>query len=98
VLTSLTPGTIARGAAVTLTVNGVALDGATNISCFSLANGNPESGITISNISVNGQGTSLTAMITVAGNVAVGRYVLVVTTPSGSTVRNDTGSNAVQIN
>jgi hypothetical protein len=98
VLSSLSPATISRGASVTLTISGFALDGASAVSFFSQSNGNPASGITISNISVNGAGTSLTCTITVAGNAAVGGYVVVVTTSSGSTVRNDTGTNIVQIN
>jgi YD repeat-containing protein len=97
VLTSLSPGTIARGATISLTINGVALNGA-SIKFYKLANGTPENGITISNINVNGPGTSLTANVTVASNVAVGSYVVVVTTPSGSTTRNDSANNVVQIN
>lgn len=98
VLTSLMPGTIARGASVTLTVSGLALNGASQISFTRLSNGGPEAGITFSNINVNAQGTSLTATVTVAGGVAVGTYVVVVTTPAGSTVRSDTATNLVQIN
>lgn len=98
VLNSLTPGTIVRGTSITLTIDGVALNGATTISFFRLANGNPASGITFSNISVNGAGTTLAATITVASNVTTGSYVVVVTTASGSTVRNDVGTNLVQIN
>jgi hypothetical protein len=98
VLTSLSPGTIARGTSVTLTVTGVALNGASRISFIRLSNSGLEPGITVSNISVNAQGTSLTATVTVAGNVATGGYVLVVTTPAGSTVRNAAGSNVLQIN
>jgi YD repeat-containing protein len=98
VLTSLSPGAIAGGSSVTLTINGVTLNGADNIKVFNLANGSPENGITVSNINVNAQGTSLTVTIVVASNVATGRYVVVVTTPTGSTVRNDSGSNVLQIN
>lgn len=98
VLTSLSPASIARGASVSLTVAGVALNGASKISFFSRANGNPATGITISNITVNGDGTLLTGTITVASNTPVGGYIVVVTTSSGSTVRNDVASNIVQIN
>lgn len=98
VLNSLTPATISRGTSVTLTISGVALDGANAVSCFNQSNGNPASGITISNINVNGSGTSLTCTITVASNVAVGGYVVVVNTSTGSTVRNNTETNIVQIN
>jgi YD repeat-containing protein len=98
VLTSLSPVTIARGASVSLTINGIALNGASSVTFFKLANGNPESGITVSNINSNAQGTSLTANVVVASNVATGTYVVVVTTAGGSTTRNDTGNNRVQIN
>lgn len=98
VLTSLTPGTISRSTSITLTIDGVALNGATTISFFRLANGNPASGITVSNINVNAQGATLTATITVASNVTTGSYFVVVTTANGSTVRNDAGTNIVQIN
>jgi hypothetical protein len=98
VLNSLAPATISRGTSVTLTISGVALNGANAISLFNQNNGSPAGGITISNISISGSGTSLTCTITVAGNAAVGGYIVVVTTSSASTVRNDTGTNIVQIN
>jgi len=98
VLDSLTPGTITRSTSVTLTIDGTSLNGASAISFFSQNNGSPASGITVSNISVNVAGTSLTATITVAGNAATGTYIVVVTTSSGSTVRNDVTTNRLQIN
>ena len=98
VLLSLAPTAIARGASTSLTIQGIALNGAGSMSVFNRANGSPASGITISNITVNSDGTSLTASITVASNTATGSYVVVVTTPLGSTVRNDTGSNLLQVN
>jgi len=98
VLLSLAPASIARGATTTLTIQGLALNGAASVSVFNRANGTPASGITISNIIVNSDGTSLTATITVAGNASIGSYVVAVTTPLGSTLRNDAGSNLLQIN
>lgn len=98
VVTSLTPANIARGTSTTLTITGVALNGAASMSFFNRANGTPASGITVSNITVNGQGTSVTATITIASNASIGNYVVVVTTPNGSTVRVDIGSNLLQIN
>jgi YD repeat-containing protein len=98
VLTSLSPGAVTRGTSVTLTLGGVALGGASGLSLFNLSSGAPAGGVTVSNIIVNGQGTSLTATLAVAAGAAAGRYAVVVTTPAGSTVRNDTGSNVVQIN
>lgn len=98
VLSSVAPASITRGTNTSLTITGVALNGATGISFFNRANGTPASGITISNITVNSQGTSLSATITIASNTGIGSYVVVVTTPNGSTVRIDVGSNLLQIN
>lgn len=98
VLNSLAPATVSRSTSVTLTISGVALDGASAVSFFNQSNGNPASGIAISNISVNSAGTSLTCTITVNSNATVGSYVVVVTTSSGSTVRSSVGTNTLQIN
>jgi len=98
VLSSLAPATITRGTSTTLTIQGVALNGAGSISFFNRANGSPATGITISDITVNGAGTSLTATITVTSNASTGSQVVVVTTPLGSTLRNDAGTNLLQIN
>lgn len=98
VLQGLTPGTFARGTSAGLTITGVALNGTTRITFFRLSNGSLESNMTVSNINVNSQGTSVTASLTVTNSVATGGYLVVVTTPSGSTTRNDTGNNTVQIN
>ncbi|HEU4768715.1 MAG TPA: IPT/TIG domain-containing protein, partial [Pyrinomonadaceae bacterium] len=98
VLSAVTPAAVTRGASTSLTIEGVALNGATSISFFNRVNGTLATGITISNIAVNNQGTSLTATITVAGDAPTGSYVVTVTTPAGSTLRNDVGSNLLQVN
>ena len=98
VLSSLTPGAVTRGTSATLTIAGVALYGTSSISFFNRATGGPASGITISNLTVNAEGTSLTATITVASTTTIGTYVVVVTTPSGSTLKIDAGSNLLQVN
>jgi YD repeat-containing protein len=98
VLLSLAPAAITRSTSTTLTIQGVALNGAGSISVFNRATGSPASEITISNISVNSDGTSLTATITIAGNTSTGSYVVAITTPLGSTLRNDVGSNLLQVN
>ncbi|HET6974816.1 MAG TPA: IPT/TIG domain-containing protein [Pyrinomonadaceae bacterium] len=98
VLSSLAPATLTRGTSISLTIQGVALQGATSIRFFNRTNGTPATGITVSNITVNGDGTSLTATITVASNSSTGSMVVVVTTPAGSTLRNDATSNLLQIN
>jgi YD repeat-containing protein len=96
-LLSLSPGTIARGGSVTLTINGTLLNNASGMAFFRTSNGAVENGISASNINVNGAGTSMTATITVNSSVATGRYVVVIVTPVGATVRSETIENVIQI-
>ena len=48
--------------------------------------------LTVTNIVVNAEGTSLTATLAVASTAATGQYVLIVITPVG-----DSGGNPIQI-
>jgi hypothetical protein len=96
-LTSLSPGTVARGSTITLNINGISLNNASDIRFFRVSNGDVETGITASNISVTGQGTTLTAMLTVNANVSVGQFIVVVVTPLGATVRNPNTTNTIQV-
>lgn len=98
VLSSLSPASTARGSTFTLTVGGVGLGGASGVRFFNLSNGTPATNITATNINVNGQGTTLTATVTVPSDAAAGRYLVVVTTPAGSTARNAAGPNVLQVN
>ncbi|HVF57123.1 MAG TPA: IPT/TIG domain-containing protein [Pyrinomonadaceae bacterium] len=95
-ITSLTPASIKRGATVTLTINGTTLGGATALR-FIDENGSTSNGITASNISVNAEGTTLTATINVSTSAALGSRIVVVSTPNGDTVRIDLGTNKISI-
>jgi hypothetical protein len=96
VLSSLSPGTIAKGATVTMTINGANLAGANNIR-FINSNGQVEANISASNIVVNGGGTSLTATVAVNANTTNGRRIVLITTTNGSTLLSDVGSNIIEI-
>ena len=93
---NLSPGAIARGTSVTLTVNGIGLSGATSIR-FITASGSTDTSITVSNIVVNGDGTSLTATVTVNGSSAVGSRVVFVATPNGDTTTVNLGNNKIDV-
>lgn len=93
---STSPGSITRGTSVTLTVNGVGLSGATVIR-FITAGGTNDTTITVSNIVVNGDGTSLTATLTVSGSSALGSRTVFIATPNGDTVTVDLGINRINI-
>ena len=93
---SLSPGSITRGTSVTLTVNGIGLSGATAIR-FITATGTNDTTITVSNIVVNGDGTSLTATLTVSGSSALGSRVVFIATPNGDTVTVDLEINKIII-
>ena len=93
---SISPGSITRGTSVTLTVNGIGLTGATAIR-FINASGANDTTITVSNIVVNGDGTSLTATLTVSGTSALGSRVVFISTPNGDTVTVDLEINKIII-
>jgi YD repeat-containing protein len=93
---SLSPGSITRGTSITLTVNGIGLSGATAIR-FITATGTTDSTITVSNIVINGDGTSLTATVTVSGSSAVGSRIVFIATPNGDTVTVDLGNNKIDV-
>ena len=93
---SISPGSITRGTSVTLTVNGIGLSGATAIR-FITAGGTNDTTITVSNIVVNGDGTSLTATVTVSGSSALGNRIVFISTPNGDTVTVDLEINKINV-
>ena len=93
---SISPGNITHGTSVTLTVNGIGLSGATAIR-FITASGANDTTITVSNIVVNGDGTSLTATLTVSGSSALGNRVVFISTPNGDTVTVDLEINKINV-
>ncbi len=95
-ISAIAPVSVARGATVALTITGNNLSGATAIR-FIDANGAVDSTITASNLTVNADGTQLTATLTVGGSAALGQRVVVVTTSSGTTPAIKVGANTITI-
>lgn len=93
---SLTPGNITRGAAVTLTVNGAGLSGTTAIR-FITSSGANDATITVSNIVVSGDGTSLTATVTVSAASALGSRTVFISTPNGDSITVNLGINIINV-
>jgi YVTN family beta-propeller protein len=87
----LSPASAHLNSTFTLTATGTGLTGATAVN-FVLPSSKhdddgkpaPDSGITVSGISVNAAGTSLTATVKVAANAALGARMVTITTPNGS--------------
>ncbi len=95
-ISSISPSNVARGATVTLTINGANLDGASSLR-FIRSSGAIDTAITASNLSVNADGTQLSATVTVLSGAATGIRVVVVTAASGTTQAVTAGSNTITI-
>jgi YD repeat-containing protein len=93
---SLSPGNITRGTAVTLTVNGVGLSGASALR-FITSGGTTDTTISVSNIVASGDGSSLTATVTVAAGSALGSRTVFISTPNGDTLTVNLGINIINV-
>jgi YD repeat-containing protein len=95
-ISAVSPGSVARGAIVTLTVTGNNLSGASALR-FLDASGLIDPAITASDLTASADGTSLTATVVVGGSAAPGERILVVSAQSISSPPVKTGLNAIQI-
>jgi YD repeat-containing protein len=95
-ISSISPSSIARGATVTLTINGANLTGASAVR-FSNSSGAVDSAISATNLTVNGSGTQLTATVTVASTAAIGMRVVIITATTGTTLPVAAGANTITI-
>ena len=93
---SLTPGNITRGTTVTLTVNGVGLSGTTALR-FTTVSGTTDTSITVLNIIVSGDGSSLTATVTVSAGAALGSRTVFISTPNGDSITVNLGVNIINV-
>jgi YD repeat-containing protein len=96
VILNVSPAQIARGATITLTLTGANLSGATALRFINAA-GNNDTSITVSNLSVSADGASLTATFAVNSGAALGRRVIVVVLPDGSSQFVDLGTNIFEV-
>lgn len=93
---SVSPGSASRGTSFTITITGMNLMGVNGLA-FMTSAGAIDSNITSSNIEVNGEGTSLTASVTITGTAALGSRIVVVRTSTNHSLAVDVGGNIIQI-
>ncbi len=91
VLTGVAPSSGAQGTALSLTLTGANLQGATGVTV--LRDGLADSNVTVSGVSATSDGTGLTCTLTIAGTAPTGVRVLEVVTPQGSSTFLDLGTN-----
>ena len=94
---SLSSASIARGATITLTVNGVGLTGASTLRFVTASSGAIDTAFVVSNVSVSGDGTSLTATVTANSTATLGSHIIVVATPAGDSIGIDLGVNIINV-
>lgn len=94
---SLSPANVTRGTTITLTINGVGLTGTSTLRFVTAASGAIDNAFVISNITVNGDGTSLTATVTVNSTATLGNHIVVVATPAGDSIGIDLGVNTFNV-
>jgi hypothetical protein len=95
-VSALSPLRVARGASVTLTITGANLAGVTSVRFINDVSGAVEPNMTVSNLSVSPDGTTLTLTLNVA-NIAVGNYTAVVCTASACSLTTNVGANVVEV-
>jgi YD repeat-containing protein len=96
-IAAIAPGQVRRGLATSITINGANLSGTTSLSFLIIASAVIDPNITVSNISINDAGTSLTATLTVSSAAALGRRIVVVTASGKGSPMTDAGSNTIEI-
>lgn len=96
VILSVGPATVVRGTNVTVTLTGANLSAATALR-FINEGGSNDTAITVSNLTASPDGASLTATFAVSSGAALGRRVIVVVTPDGSSQIVDIGTNTVTV-
>jgi hypothetical protein len=95
-ITSITPTNLSRGGSVSLTINGVNLDGATMLR-FINDDGSLDSTISASNISVNAEGTVLSVTVNVTSSSPLGGRNVMVVSANGHSLTGNGGTNRIQI-
>ncbi|HWS87599.1 MAG TPA: RHS repeat domain-containing protein [Pyrinomonadaceae bacterium] len=96
-IVSVSPAQVSRGATLTLTVTGANLSGVDAIRFLNASSGALDTTLTVTDLSVNAEGTVLTAMLAVGATAALGNRVVIVTTPAASSVTANVGSNLLRI-
>ena len=95
-ISSISPVSLTRGASAMLTISGANLAGA-SVLRFINTSGAIDTAITVSNLTVNAEGTQLSGTLTVASGAATGTRVVVVTAAAGTTPAVAGGPNTIAI-
>jgi YD repeat-containing protein len=95
-ITAVSPASVTRGGTVALTITGSNLSGASALS-FINASGARDAALTVSNISVSADGTTLTATLVAGSSATTGRHVVVIATPNGDTLTVDVNVNVINV-
>lgn len=93
---SVTPNNLTRGSTVTFSITGVGLSGVT-ILRFTTADGTSDQTITVANIVVSADGSSLTATVNVSADSVAGSRNVLIATPDGESQRLYVGINLVNV-
>lgn len=94
---SLSPASVNRGATITLTINGTGLNGASALRFIVASSGAINNTFVVSNITVSGDGTSLTATLTISPTATLGSHIVVVATPVGDSIGVDLAVNTLNV-
>jgi len=93
---SVSPASGSQGVTFSVTITGANLQGATGLS-FITTGGIIDSSVTASGVTVNAEGTSLTATVTVNASATLGRRVVVIATPANHSLAVDVGFNIFEV-
>lgn len=96
-ISAISPIQVSRGLATDITLSGANLSGTTALNFFDLTNNVSDNSITVSNISVNGAGSSLTATLTISDTAALGRRVVIITSSDKTSQKVDVGINVIEV-
>jgi hypothetical protein len=95
VVTALAPAAVAAGSSFTLTITGVGLAETSGINF--LRNNVADAAITASNVTSSGDGTVVTADVTIAAGATPGGRVIQVTAPGAASTAAPTGGNVFTV-
>ena len=93
---SVSPASAAKGTSFTITIDGANFDAGAGLSFLTTA-GAVDTAITASDITVNGNGTSITANVTISAGAALGQRIVVITTAAGHSLAVNIGPNVLEV-
>jgi hypothetical protein len=101
VVASVSPASASRGATnVSITLTGVGLDGATQLSFLTKVGSSwvPDTNITVTDLSAVGDGTLATATISIGSTAVLGGHVVQIQVSGVTSTPTGTGTNVFTVN